>query len=69
MRLEERNQQGASAEVQVRNHQDRNKGSGSEMDSKGQAGKIFKRRKGLVTKYVEMKETRAIPKFLMKHDG
>lgn len=50
MRLEERNQQGASAEVQVRNHQDRNKGSGSEMDSKGQTGKIIKRRKGLVTK-------------------
>lgn len=42
MRLEERNQQGASAEVHVRNYQDRNKGSGSEMDSKGQTGKIIK---------------------------
>ena len=48
--MEERNQQGASAEVHVRNYQDRNKGSGSEMDSKGQTGKIIKRRKGLVTK-------------------
>ena len=39
------------------------------MDSKGQTGKMFKRRKVLVSKYVEVKETRTIPTFLMKDDG
>ena len=39
------------------------------MDSKGQTGKIFRRRKVLVSKYVEVKETRTISTFLMKDDG